>query len=494
MADLRTPIPARAPETSRFGDVPPEVLLHEPRTQAGGSRGRFGRRRHPRWRDSLRRRMLALADVVTFGGAISLGALAGGTELHAVALAMLPLWIILAKLYGLYDNDHRALRHLTADELRELLAWTATGTATYVMLLSLLGQEGTTAADALRIWLFAVLLAPTSRAAARAAWRKIVPRERAVIVGSGALEEATQRKLELFEDIHVECAAVIDDQDVDPAEAALLISGMRAGEGLDRVIVAGSAVTEELIAEKVALCRRLDLKLSLVPPARSMFGTAVHLRHIADLPMIEYSTWDQARSTMAIKRVIDLVLGSLMLLVALPVLVAVAIAVRLTSPGPAMFVQWRAGIGGKPFRVYKFRTMSVDAEQRLADVIDLEQLEHPMFKLTADPRVTPLGRFLRRTSLDELPQLFNVLRGDMSIVGPRPEQLDLVERYAPEHRFRLAVRPGLTGPMQVYGRGRLRFDERLAVEREYVENLSIGRDARMLVLTLAAVVRGRGAF
>ena len=115
-------------------------------------------------------------------------------------------------------------------------------------------------------------------------------------------------------------------------------------------------------------------------------------------------------------------------------------------------------------------------------------------KLQRDPRVTRIGRFLRRTSLDELPQFLNVLRGDMSLVGPRPEQVELVERYAPEHRVRLDVRPGLTGPMQVYGRGDLGFDERLAVEREYVENLSLRRDFRIMLLTLAAVLRGRGAY
>src|ERR687891_1668518 len=118
------------------------------------------------------------------------------------------------------------------------------------------------------------------------------------------------------------------------------------------------------------------------------------------------------------------------------------------------------------------------AGPRLADVVALDQLVEPMFKLTQDPRITRVGRLLRRTSLDELPQLANVLKGDMSLVGPRPEQLDLVERYGPEDRFRLVVKPGVTGPMQVFGRADLTFRERLAVEREYVENLTLGRDPR----------------
>jgi lipopolysaccharide/colanic/teichoic acid biosynthesis glycosyltransferase len=135
-----------------------------------------------------------------------------------------------------------------------------------------------------------------------------------------------------------------------------------------------------------------------------------------------------------------------------------------------------------------------DAEAMLPDLVPFDELDSPMFKLKADPRVTRVGRLLRRTSIDELPQLINVLRGEMSVVGPRPEQLDLVERYAPEHQFRLAVKPGMTGPMQVYGRGELTFEERLSVEREYVENLSLARDLRIVLMTLPAVFRRHGAF
>jgi lipopolysaccharide/colanic/teichoic acid biosynthesis glycosyltransferase len=127
-------------------------------------------------------------------------------------------------------------------------------------------------------------------------------------------------------------------------------------------------------------------------------------------------------------------------------------------------------------------------------VVSLDALAEPVFKLREDPRITPLGRLLRRTSLDELPQLVNVLRGDMSLVGPRPEQLEVVALYRPEHMFRLEVKPGLTGPMQVYGRGELTMEERLAVERDYVENVSIGRDMRILLLTIAVVLRGDGAY
>jgi lipopolysaccharide/colanic/teichoic acid biosynthesis glycosyltransferase len=170
------------------------------------------------------------------------------------------------------------------------------------------------------------------------------------------------------------------------------------------------------------------------------------------------------------------------------------VAIRLDSRGPVIFTQFRAGTGGRPFRMYKLRTMTADAEESLSEIVRLEDLREPMFKLPNDPRVTRVGRLLRRFSFDELPQLVNVLRGQMSIVGPRPEQVELVERYAPEHRFRLEVKPGMTGPMQVFGRGELSFGERLAVELDYVENMSLGRDLRILFQTAPAIIRGTGAF
>jgi lipopolysaccharide/colanic/teichoic acid biosynthesis glycosyltransferase len=144
--------------------------------------------------------------------------------------------------------------------------------------------------------------------------------------------------------------------------------------------------------------------------------------------------------------------------------------------------------------MFKFRTMRADAEAVLPTLVQFDALEEPVFKLVRDPRVTPLGRFLRRTSLDELPQFVNVLKGDMSLVGPRPEQAELVQRYRKEHLVKLGVKPGLTGPMQVLGRGRLSLEERVSVEREYIENLSIGRDLRILALTIPSVLTGNGAY
>ena len=183
----------------------------------------------------------------------------------------------------------------------------------------------------------------------------------------------------------------------------------------------------------------------------------------------------------------DVIVAAIVLVLTFPLFLLAGLAILLDSGLPIFFRQTRGGAQARPFQVLKFRTMVRDAEARLPELVRFDELADPMFKLKADPRVTRVGRVLRRTSIDELPQLINVLRGDMSIVGPRPEQLDLVERYAPGHQFRLEVKPGITGPMQIYGRGELTFDERLAVEREYVENLSLARDIRIVLMTLPAV-------
>jgi len=194
-----------------------------------------------------------------------------------------------------------------------------------------------------------------------------------------------------------------------------------------------------------------------------------------------------------LKRVIDVFGALFSLLLTLPFWPLIALAIKLDSPGPVIFRQVRIGAKGKPFTILKFRSMVTDAEERLDDLIDLDSLESPAFKLVDDPRVTRVGRFLRRASLDELPQLWNVLLGDMSLVGPRPEEARVVDLYSAWHRRRLAVKPGITGPMQVNGRGDLSLQQRLELEIAYIENFSLGQDLKILLRTIPVVLSGRGA-
>ena len=196
-----------------------------------------------------------------------------------------------------------------------------------------------------------------------------------------------------------------------------------------------------------------------------------------------------------LKRAIDLLVSGAALFALWPLLVGIAVAVKLDSRGPVFFSQTRLGVGGRPFRLWKFRTMVQDAEQRKAELLHLNLYgDDRLFKIPGDPRVTRVGRFLRRTSMDELPQLWNVLVGDMSLVGPRPPLPQEVSDYAEDHLVRLTVVPGLTGPWQVNGRNDVRdFDEVVRMEREYIRDWSLGLDLRILARTLHTVARGQGA-
>jgi exopolysaccharide biosynthesis polyprenyl glycosylphosphotransferase len=454
--------------------------------QASLAVDRVTRRHDP---EPLLRRMLALSDLLAVATAAVIVGLWGSGAAAALLLVLFaPVWIVTAKLAGLYDRDHRTLRHLTVDELPWLVVWALSSTALLTLLLVPFPALAPSANDRLIVWGAVLGLGFLFRAALRGLWRRVTPPQRVLIVGEGALAQAVVRKLELFPDIHAKIHGRVGSC------AELQGRLPEVVLGVDRVVIACSELREGLLEVLLPVCRANRVKLTIVPPTRGMFGTATHLTHIADLPLLDYNTWDISRTTVALKRAFDIVVALFALVVTLPLFIAAGLATLLDSGLPIFFRQTRAGERARPFQMLKFRTMVRRAEAMLPELVPFENLDAPMFKLRADPRVTRVGRVLRRMSIDELPQMVNVLRGEMSIVGPRPEQLDLVERYAPEHQFRLQVKPGITGPMQVYGRGELTFDERLAVEREYVENLSLARDFRIVLMTLPAVLGRQGAF
>jgi exopolysaccharide biosynthesis polyprenyl glycosylphosphotransferase len=398
-----------------------------------------------------------------------------------------------AKLFGLYERDHRALRHLTADEVPVIIAWAGTTVALLAPLLPLTPAEALGGAAAAEFAVAAALLGVSLRSLARWSWWKLTPPEVVGMVGDEAGLAAMRRKLDLFHDMHLELAGELKLGTLGrDGERSAELRGLAAG--VDRIIVAGTHAQGELIEQLTLICREMQVKLSVVSPLRGRALPLPQISRLADLAILEYNTWDPSRSTLLLKRLFDVTVASLLLLLTLPLLPIVALAIRLDSKGPVIFSQIRAGFGGRPFRMYKLRTMECGAEASLEGIIDFAELDEPAFKIRQDPRVTRTGRWLRRLSLDELPQLVNVLVGEMSIVGPRPEQIELVSRYTREDRVRLTVKPGITGPMQIYGRGELTFAERLAVEIEYVENPSLARDLRIIMHTAPAVLRGTGAY
>nr|WP_051479039.1 sugar transferase [Arthrobacter sp. H5] len=238
----------------------------------------------------------------------------------------------------------------------------------------------------------------------------------------------------------------------------------------------------------------LNIRLIMAPALTDVAGPRIHTQPVAGLPLIHVSTPNLEKGQRFLKRSFDLV-GALVIIVLLsPMLICLAALVRLDSNGPVFFRQERVGTGGKTFHMLKFRSMVVDAEKRLADMISLNEGNGVLFKIQQDPRVTKLGRVIRQYSLDELPQLFNVLGGSMSLVGPRPPLASEVEKYDAHVHRRLLVRPGMTGLWQVSGRSLLSWEDTVRLDLYYVENWSLSGDIAILLKTFRAVFQRDGAF
>lgn len=263
---------------------------------------------------------------------------------------------------------------------------------------------------------------------------------------------------------------------------------------VDEVVIAAPPDRRSEIANLVLDLSGEVVRLRVVPDALEILTTQAHVEEVAGIPLIDIEEPAIRGLNRVLKRGLDLVGASIGLIVSAPIMGLIALSIKLDSPGPVLYVQERVGQGGRVFKMYKFRSMVANAEHLLSHLLDPEDLEQPAYKIENDPRVTRVGRFLRRTSLDELPQLFNVLKGEMSLVGPRPEEVWVVQRYAPRHRRRLLAKPGMTGSMQVSGRADLPLEERVKLELSYIENYSLWEDIKILAKTIPVVVSGRGAY
>ena len=264
---------------------------------------------------------------------------------------------------------------------------------------------------------------------------------------------------------------------------------------VDEVLFASPNMDDEALANALHACdeRGVDVLLPLPPsiPQRSR----VELSTIDgfDTPLLGLRRTPTSEVGLALKRIMDITVSATMLILASPVMLAAAIAVRYDSRGPIFFQQERSGRQGRRFTMLKFRSMVVDAEKRKKDLAHLNEMSGPVFKVKRDPRVTKVGQFIRKTSIDELPQLFNILRGDMSLVGPRPPLPSEVEQYQPWQRRRLSVKPGLTGLWQVSGRNNVDFEEWMAMDLRYIDDWSIWLDMKIMLQTVPAVLFRAGA-
>jgi exopolysaccharide biosynthesis polyprenyl glycosylphosphotransferase len=263
---------------------------------------------------------------------------------------------------------------------------------------------------------------------------------------------------------------------------------------VDEVIFAVSMQELARLEPVIQHCAEVGVKarvqLEFLPAAYSR----VYLEKFRDLPLLSLSSAPDSELRLFCKRVFDILVSGVSLIVLSPLLACIAAMIRITSPGPVLFQQMRCGLGGRRFNLYKFRSMINNAEQLLAELHQLNELDGPVFKISDDPRITSVGRWLRRFSLDELPQLWNILRGDMSFVGPRPAVPEEVEQYENWQKRRLRMRPGLTCTWVLEGRNHVDFNRWMQLDLTYIDNWSLWLDTKIFLRTIPIVLSGRGAY
>ncbi len=325
-------------------------------------------------------------------------------------------------------------------------------------------------------------------------WRRYGTR-RVLIIGGGESAGRVIHNLGESPWSHVQVVGILTDS---PSGGDLPVLGTLEEV---RKVVQDYDVDEVIITQQghpsvplvVQTLQTLPVRIKVVPSYLELASVTALVTMVGDIPLLELRAPAIDDIDALLKRVMDLVISSVGLLVLWPVLLVQALLVRLTSPGPALFRQKRVGENGRVFTIFKFRTMTVDAPTDPPVPTDPDQLGQSQIKTARDdPKITPLGRFLRRSALDELPQLLNVLKGEMSMVGPRPEVPLVVEMYSSWHLKRLAMKPGMTGPMQLAGGSDLPLDERVKLELVYIQNYSLWEDIKILAKTVIVVIRGSG--
>jgi exopolysaccharide biosynthesis polyprenyl glycosylphosphotransferase len=350
----------------------------------------------------------------------------------------------------------------------------------------------------------AVLTTGGARALARAALHKEGDLlQRTVILGSGYVAGHVVEKIRSHPQFGLVPIGMVDDDVHDPGSPELPVLGgfadlddIFALHEPERVIIAFSRASHHEMLQCLRTCRDHGVAIDVVPRLFEFLDGVRSLDHLGGLPVLSIGTPRLTRSAQVAKRGLDILVASTALIGMMPLLAAVAIAIKLDSRGPVLFRQQRAGRGREVFELLKFRSMYTNAEERKLELVgDNNLADGVMFKMHADPRITRVGRFLRRYSLDELPQLWNVVRGQMSLVGPRPLILPETDALSEDwHLRRLELRPGLTGPWQINGRSETPFHEMVRFDYQYVAGWSLARDLEILLATMPAVLSGRGAY
>ena len=473
--------------------------------------------RHPlprRGRSRLIRRTLITADVAGLALAFLIAELLFGSHgridrVHEdvevlLFVASLPFWIAGAHVYGLYKQDEQRTDHITMDDVVGVVNLVTLGTWLFFGLTVLTGVAHPIFDKLGAFWVLAIALVTTCRIAGRTfARRRPAYVQRALIIGAGPIGQLVAAKLVRHPEYRIELAGFVDGSSYasgpiapvlgEPADVVDLI-----GEhDIDRVIFVGAEPARDVLIQLVRELHEHDVQVDLVPPLYEVVGPTFGVHTVEGLPLLGLPPVQLTSWSRALKRGVDVIVSSILLVLLAPFFGLIALWIKLDSAGPVFFRQVRVGLGDEYFRLYKFRTMVVDADARKREFAHLNRHHHQngdgrLFKIDGDPRVTRSGRFLRRYYLDEFPQLVNVLKGNMSLVGPRPlipEEDVFVGEWG---RKRLRLKPGMTGAWQVLGRSETSFDDMIKLDYIYVTNWSLAGDFRLLVQTAGLVARGTG--
>ena len=435
-------------------------------------------------RDAIYRRSLAAADLLgAVCALVAAQALAVSGQFPLSVYLGIPLVVVVSKLMGLYDRDELVIGRTSLAETPALFKLATFCTLLVVLLASAAPGPGLRAAGVLALWALLFLAILGARNIARRIDRSRTSPERCLVLGEPEQASRIRDKLASHASLHAEIAAFVPFEGFElrrPRESDF--GSYVTGRGIDRVIVAPSN-SRDRVLETVAYFKEQDLKVSVMPDVLEVLGSSVVFDEIHGTMLLGVRSFGLSRSSALLKRGLDVSASVVLFLLLAPLVAAIALAVRLTSPGPIFFRQTRVGRDGERFTMLKFRTMLRGSEV-LRDTLGERNETDGLFKLADDPRVTRVGRFLRRTSLDELPQLFNVLRGEMSLVGPRPLVVDEDAKVEGWHRRRLHLKPGMTGAWQIMGHTRVPLQEMVSMDYLYIVNWSLWSDVRILLQTI----------
>ncbi len=455
-------------------------------------------------RDYRTRRLLVIGDVSALTIAAAALNLSAGYHgvMHVVwLLVIFPVWLSLFYVYGLYSSGLRRVGHSTTDDIPGLAhAFLIGSLATWLYF----HVAPPPAPEFVPMFVFAVVGFSADlvlRACSRWLARRLLGSERVLFVGSGPMTPVLVRQIQRQPRHGIELVGSLTRAENDDwplsidslgAVGEVNAAGILQEHRVDRVVVSAEGIEDDDLLELIDLCRTLGIKVSALPSLAAMIGPAATIDHLEGITVIGLNLPSLARSSQIIKRAMDIVGASLLLILTAPLSLAAAIAIKLDSPGPVLFRQERVGRRGKPFRLAKFRSMVADAEAR-RDALLAQSRQSAWLDLEHDPRVTRVGRFLRLTSIDELPQLWSVVRGDMSLVGPRPLVAQEDCNVLGWARGRLDLTPGLTGMWQVLGRTHIPFEQMVMLDYLYVANWSLWTDVKLILRTLPTVFTGKGA-